>query len=48
MLSFGAKIEKIGPLDPETIGLQAIIKKRSNKCISDGLMHVAAWQRRTP
>jgi len=26
-LSFGAKIAKIGPLDPEIIGFQAIMKK---------------------
>jgi len=28
-LSFGAKIAKISPVDPEIIGLQAIIKKRN-------------------
>jgi len=29
-LSFGAKIAKIGPADPEIIGLRAIIKKEIN------------------
>jgi len=29
-LSFGERIAKIGPVDPEIIGLRAIIKKERN------------------
>jgi len=40
-LSFGAKIAKIGPADPEIICLRAIIKKEKTKEINASKIYIA-------